>query len=182
MVDKIPTDNTKLIMLYLQWFVKRHADVLQKEWISIDPYAYYQTQYAEALENTSTVQDNKIPQKISYEERQKYDFHYIGKYYMSTGSEYDVAEMTIGWKKYFYARSVDEDKDTYHIEEWLDIKLVNYYLSRGKEVVKIYKQRQKIIHDTSDAIAKNIDITPKPLQTTKPDSKPKWFTPWISKR
>ena len=58
-----------------------------------------------------------MPEKISYEERDKYNFHYIKPFYSQTGDEYDVAEMTIGGVKYLYARNITEDKDTYHTEE-----------------------------------------------------------------
>ena len=185
-LDKLPIDNDKLIFLYLQWFVKRNADALQKEWISINPYADYQTQYAEALENTWTTQDKAVPEKITYEEREKYDFHYAGKFYTQTGDEYDVAEVTIAGVKYLYARNIAEDNNTYHTAEWWDIKVLNYYFSRGKEVAKKYNKSQKISDEASDAIAKNINIQTNKLinsiHNKKPDSRSKGFNPWLVKR
>ncbi len=185
MLDRLPKNN-KMIISYLQWFVKRNAIILPKEWISLNPYDDYQKKYTEALENTSKVQGNEIPTQISYEERQKYDFHYIGKFYTEIGEEYDVAEMTIAGVKYLYARNVAEDKDTYHTEEWLDIKILNYYFSRGKEVVESYKKTQKITKETSDGIVKNIHVQPNnfvnSIHTKKPDSRSKGFNPWLVKR
>jgi len=185
-VDKVSTDNKKLVVLYLQWFVKRNVLALQKLWISILPYADYQTQYAEALENTWTTQEKNVLQKIPYEERGKYDFHYVGNFYTEIGEEYDVAEMTIAGVKYLYARNIAEDKDTYHTEEWLDIKVLNYYFSRGKEVVKAYKKTQKITNETSDAIAKNINVQTNKfvnlIHNKKPDSRSKGFNPWWAKK
>ena len=113
-------------------------------------------------------------------------YNYIWKFYTEIGEEYDVAEMTIAGVKYLYARNVAEDKDTYHTEEWLDIKVLNYYFSRGKEVVKSYKKTQKITNENSDGIVKNIHVKTNNLVNSihnkKPDSRSKGFNPWLVKR
>ncbi|MEI8008194.1 MAG: hypothetical protein WCI00_01795 [bacterium] len=63
----------------------------------------------------------------------------------------------------------------------MDIKILNYYFSRGKEVVESYKKTQKITKETSDGIVKNIHVQPNnfvnSIHTKKPDSRSKGFNP-----
>ena len=128
LLDHIEKDNHKDIMAYLEGFIQRNASALQNQWIALVPYDNYTTEYKESCKNTREANENNIPTKIIYEERQEYDFHYIGKYYSKSGKEYDVAEVRIEGNTYIFAKNVSEDKDTYRTEEWIDITLVNYYL------------------------------------------------------
>jgi len=144
LLDQISPDNERAILMYLQGFVQRNASFLEKEWISKTPYDAYQKEHGEAFENTSKANENNIPNIIGYEKRREdYKFQYIGKYYTQKGIEYDLGEVIIDWKKYLYARNIIEDEDEYHTEEWMTITLLNYYLTRGKEVVKDYHDLKK---------------------------------------
>ncbi len=136
LLDNLPSKNDAVIMKYLQSFVKRNASFLEKEWISVTPYDVYRKNHKEAFENTAKIEETNLIEVIPYHAQQKYDYQYLGKYYTKGGIEYDIAEMTINGKKYIFARNIDEDKDSYATSEWIDIVSVNYYLSRGKEVVK----------------------------------------------
>lgn len=143
-LDILAVDNDIWIITYLQGFTKRNALALKKEWISIVPYASYQKWHGEAFENTQNADGKDIPNIIEYDKRkEEYKFKYLWKYYTQKGVEYDLAEMIISWKKYLYARNIIEDNDKYHVEEWMDIPILNYYLSRGKEVVQDYLDLQK---------------------------------------
>lgn len=137
-LDQLDGDNDTAMIAYLHEFAQRNTSALQKEWIAIVPYEMYQKQYSESCKNTAETSEDSMPKKIIYEERQKYDFNYIGKYYTQTGDMYDVAQISIEWKKYIFARNSNEEKHKEHTEEWLDIIPLNYYLLSWKEVVKDY--------------------------------------------
>ena len=185
LLDHIEKDNHKDIMAYLEGFIQRNASALQNQWIALVPYDNYTTEYKESCKNTREANENNIPTKIIYEERQEYDFHYIGKYYSKSGKEYDVAEVRIEGNTYIFAKNVSEDKDTYRTEEWIDITLVNYYLSRGKEVVED-QNSIKQTNQTAPDVTKKINIPQQKIvnsfQQSKTNTIPKWFVPWVKKR
>jgi len=187
LIDKISPESNKAIMVYLQWFVQRNGTALKQEWISITAYEWYQKEYSEAFKNTDIAIDTHLPESISYQDRDTYDFHYIGKFYSSKGIEYDLAQVIIRGKKYLYARNTIEDKDERHTEEWIDITVLNYYLARGKEVTKDNANSKKLTKQVSDTLVKNIDMSyrNKEVPTFKniqPDTKSKWFNPWVKRK
>ena len=136
-IDTLGWDNTS-IMQYLHGFIKRHAIDLQKEWISSLPYASYEKEHKESCTNTRDVKENEIIKIITYEERQKYDFQYIGKYYTQSGDEYDAAEVIIWGKKYIFGRKSTEDGYKLYTEEWKNYAPLYYYLEQGKDIIKDY--------------------------------------------
>jgi hypothetical protein len=145
-LDKISLNNERAILVYLQWFAKRNAVALQKDWISLSPYATYLKDHGEAFENTENVNEKDVPDIIKYEgRREEYNFRYMGKYYAQEWTEYDLAEVMIKWKKYLYARNSKEDAMEFHSEEWMNIINTDYYLKRGKEVAKDYSNLKKKI-------------------------------------
>lgn len=136
-IDSLDVDDDKAIIAYLQEFIKRNTVALQEEWIAIAPYASYE-KHSESCKNTFEANGNDIPKIITYEERQKYDFQYIGKYYTQSGDEYDAAEVTIWGKKYVFGRKSTEDGYKLHTQEWKDFAPLYYYLEQGKEMMQDY--------------------------------------------
>lgn len=136
-IDTLNIDDNRAIIEYLQEFIKRNTSALQKEWIAMVPYVSYE-KHSESCKNTVEATGNDIPKIITYEERQKYDFTYIGKYYTQSGDEYDAAEVTIWGKKYIFGRKSTEDWYKLHTEEWRDFAPLYYYLEQGKDIMKDY--------------------------------------------
>lgn len=145
MIDKLPENNTRAIMLYLDWFVKRNAAALSKDSIPTTPYETYLKEHKEAFQNTFTLKanDKTVPDFIDYDgRRREYKFDYLGKYYSQEGVEYDIWEVVIHGKKYLYARDVAKDTYMFPSEEWVEMPNLNYRLDRGKEVVKDFMDKK----------------------------------------
>ncbi len=182
-IDEIDENDTEAIVEYVLWCLKRNK-VQGEDKLSFIPYDTI-SHYEEALQNgVREFQKKWGIGYISEEQKQKFQFVYLGTYLTQKWEVYNFGEITIDGKKCI----VGSDKNTpiKIIRQGEELPDTDYYTYVAKEIAEDYYDLKKKC--TSPSIDKAKDshsvfpITWYRGYTKKPDAKRKGYTPWLFKK